>query len=58
MKPYLLSHRKYLVWWVGGWMDGWVVGKTGLRIAYSNQKLKTVIKKRNKQTKTDGNRTK
>jgi hypothetical protein len=22
-----------------GWMDGWVAGKVGLRIAYSNQKL-------------------
>jgi hypothetical protein len=24
---------------VGGWMDGWMAGKAGLRIAYSNQKL-------------------
>jgi hypothetical protein len=23
---------------MGGWMDGWVEGKAGLRIAYSNQK--------------------
>jgi hypothetical protein len=22
-----------------GWMDGWMAGKAGLRIAYSNQKL-------------------
>jgi hypothetical protein len=21
-----------------GWMDGWIAGKAGLRIAYSNQK--------------------
>jgi hypothetical protein len=25
---------------VGGWMDGWMEGKAGLRIAYSNQKVK------------------
>ena len=30
--------------WMGGWMDGWKLdgwmgGKAGLRIAYSNQKL-------------------
>jgi hypothetical protein len=24
---------------MGGWMDGWMEGKAGLRIAYSNQKL-------------------
>jgi hypothetical protein len=24
---------------LGGWMDGWMEGKAGLRIAYSNQKL-------------------
>ena len=24
---------------MGGWMDGWVEAKAGLRIAYSNQKL-------------------
>jgi hypothetical protein len=24
---------------LGGWMGGWVEGKAGLRIAYSNQKL-------------------
>jgi hypothetical protein len=23
---------------MGGWVDGWVAGKAGLRIAYSNQK--------------------
>ena len=23
---------------MGGWMDGWMGGKAGLRIAYSNQK--------------------
>ena len=23
---------------MGGWVDGWVDGKAGLRIAYSNQK--------------------
>jgi hypothetical protein len=23
-----------------GWVDGWVEGKAGLRIAYSNQKVK------------------
>ena len=30
--------------WMGGWVDGWMAGrvgaKSGLRIAYSNQKLK------------------
>ena len=26
--------------WVGGWMGGWM-GEAGLKIAYSNQKLKT-----------------
>ena len=34
--------------WVGGWMDGWVDGwmgaNAGLRIAYSNQKVKILIK--------------
>ena len=25
---------------MGGWMDGWKGGKAGLRIAYSNQKMK------------------
>ena len=24
--------------WMGGWMDVWMGGKAGLRIAYSNQK--------------------
>ena len=24
---------------VGGWVDGWIDGGAGLRIAYSNQKL-------------------
>jgi hypothetical protein len=24
---------------LAGWMDGWMGGKAGLRIAYSNQKL-------------------
>jgi hypothetical protein len=24
---------------LGGWVDGWVGDKAGLRIAYSNQKL-------------------
>jgi hypothetical protein len=24
---------------MGGWMDGWMGGKAGLRIAYSNQKF-------------------
>jgi hypothetical protein len=23
---------------MGGWVDGWMAGKAGLRIAYSNQK--------------------
>jgi hypothetical protein len=23
---------------MGGWMDGWMEGKAGIRIAYSNQK--------------------
>jgi hypothetical protein len=23
-----------------GWMDGWMAGKAGLRIAYSNQKYR------------------
>ena len=27
--------------WVDGWMDGWVGVKAGLRIAYSNQQLKS-----------------
>ena len=26
--------------WVEGWKDGWMDGEAGLRIAYSNQKLK------------------
>ena len=26
--------------WIGGWMDGWMEAKAGLRIAYSNQKIK------------------
>ena len=26
-----------------GWMDGWVEGKAGLRIAYSNQKYKILF---------------
>ena len=26
--------------WMDGWMEGWVEGKAGLRIAYSNQKIK------------------
>jgi hypothetical protein len=26
--------------WVDVWMDGWMEGKAGLRIAYSNQKVK------------------
>jgi hypothetical protein len=30
--------------WVDGWMGGWVEGKAGLRIAYSNQKLKKMNK--------------
>ena len=24
--------------WMGGWKDGWMEAKAGLRIAYSNQK--------------------
>jgi hypothetical protein len=28
---------------MGGWMDGWMAGKAGLRIAYSNQKWKKVF---------------
>jgi hypothetical protein len=24
---------------MGGWVGGWVAGKAGLRIAYSNQKI-------------------
>jgi hypothetical protein len=24
---------------MGGWVDGWMGGKAGLRIAYSNQKV-------------------
>ena len=27
--------------WMGGWMGGWVDGRAGLRIAYSNQKVKS-----------------
>jgi hypothetical protein len=27
--------------WMGGWMGGWVGVKAVLRIAYSNQKVKT-----------------
>ena len=27
---------------MGGWVDGWMDGKAGLRIAYSNQKSKTL----------------
>jgi hypothetical protein len=30
---------------MGGWMDGWMAGKAGLRIAYSNQKLELVKQK-------------
>ena len=26
---------------MGGWMDGWMEAKAGLRIAYSNQKMKS-----------------
>ena len=26
--------------WKDGWMDGWMDAKAGLRIAYSNQKLR------------------
>ena len=29
--------------WMGGWVDGWVDGNAGLRIAYSNQKLKKFL---------------
>jgi hypothetical protein len=28
-----------------GWVDGWMAGKAGLRIAYSNQKIKLNINK-------------
>ena len=39
-----------LGYWVGGWMDGWMDGrkeaKAGLRIAYSNQKLRPFIANR------------
>jgi hypothetical protein len=34
-----------------GWVGGWVAGKAGLRIAYSNQKLEH--NKSNKITKKD-----
>jgi hypothetical protein len=26
-----------------GWMDGWMAGKAGLRIAYSNQKIQLIL---------------
>jgi hypothetical protein len=26
-----------------GWVDGWMAGKAGLRIAYSNQKMLTPL---------------
>jgi hypothetical protein len=28
---------------MGGWVDGWMAGKAGLRIAYSNQKYKNLF---------------
>jgi hypothetical protein len=28
---------------MGGWVDGWMGGKAGLRIAYSNQKPTQII---------------
>ena len=31
--------------WMDGWMDGWQEAKAGLRIAYSNQKLKILVLK-------------
>jgi hypothetical protein len=27
--------------WMDGWVGGWVAGKAGLRIAYSNQKIRS-----------------
>jgi hypothetical protein len=30
---------------VGGWVDGWMGGKAGLRIAYSNQQILTTTNK-------------
>ena len=39
----LFSSVKKLGHWMGGWMDG----KAGLRIAYSNQKLLVVIQQCN-----------
>jgi hypothetical protein len=27
---------------MGGWMDGWMGGKAGLSIAYSNQKMNPI----------------
>jgi hypothetical protein len=33
----LYIKRSWLKTLLGGWMDGWVAGKAGLRIAYSNQ---------------------
>jgi hypothetical protein len=29
---------------LAGWVGGWVAGKAGLRIAYSNQKTKIGVK--------------
>jgi hypothetical protein len=29
--------------WVDGWVGGWVGGKARLRIAYSNQKIKSLL---------------
>ena len=30
--------------WMSGWMDGWVDVKALFKIAYSNQKLKKLVK--------------
>ena len=34
-------------WKLDGWMGGWMDGKAGLRIAYSNQKYKILIISKN-----------
>ena len=43
LQSLLFCAKKYGPGWSCGWIDGWMGGRAGLRIAYSNQKLPTML---------------